>query len=78
MNKTTLYVTIIAIILMFVSLVSWIVNQMTFAILSANLGVLLKFATSITITWDPIDNVGGYEVYRATSENGPLDRKSTV
>ncbi|MBR2295719.1 MAG: fibronectin type III domain-containing protein [Clostridiales bacterium] len=28
--------------------------------------------TSITITWDPIDNVGGYEVYRATSENGPF------
>ncbi|WP_294977027.1 hypothetical protein [uncultured Leuconostoc sp.] len=46
MNKTTLYATIIAIILMFVSLVSWIVDQMTFAILSANLGaVILAVAT---------------------------------
>ncbi|MBZ6002508.1 hypothetical protein KII95_00410 [Leuconostoc gelidum subsp. aenigmaticum] len=49
MNKTTLYVTIIAIILMFVSLVSWIVNQMTFAILSANLGVLIL---AVATLWD--------------------------
>ncbi|CAM3185197.1 hypothetical protein [Leuconostoc rapi] len=49
MNKITLYATLIAIILMFVSLVSWIVEQLTFAILSANLGLLILAVTTLWV-----------------------------
>lgn len=41
MKKSDLYMVIIAIILMFISLTSWVLNQSNLAILSANFGVVL-------------------------------------
>ncbi|WP_302045887.1 hypothetical protein [Leuconostoc lactis] len=41
MKKSILYTTIFAIILMFVSLVSWILKEDTLAILTANFGLVL-------------------------------------
>lgn len=41
MKKSDLYMVIIAIILMFISLTSWLLNQSNLAILSANFGVVL-------------------------------------
>ena len=41
MKKSILYATIFAIILMFVSLVSWILKEDTLAILTANFGLVI-------------------------------------
>ena len=41
MKKSDLYMVIIAIILMFISLSSWVLSQSNLAILSANFGVVL-------------------------------------
>ena len=41
MKKSDLYMVIIAIILMFISLTSWVLNQSNLAILSANFGIVL-------------------------------------
>lgn len=41
MKKSDLYMVIIAIILMFISLTSWVLNQSNLAILSAKFGVVL-------------------------------------
>lgn len=57
MNKITLYATLIAIILMFVSLVSWIVEQLTFAILSANLGLLILAVTTLWVNRNHLDTL---------------------
>ncbi|AFT82189.1 MULTISPECIES: hypothetical protein [Leuconostoc] len=49
MKKSSVYVVILALILMFVSLVSWIMNESTFAILASNLGLLIL---AISYIWD--------------------------
>lgn len=36
------------------------------------------YSTSIKLTWLPVEDVDGYEVYRATSKNGTYTLKRTV
>jgi|GEM_PF-750676 len=41
MKKITVYILMLSLILMFASLVAWILNYPTFAIMSSNLGLLI-------------------------------------
>ncbi|WP_187387511.1 hypothetical protein [Weissella muntiaci] len=47
--KNSIIITVItALILMFVSLISWIINQQTFAIIASNLGLLIL---AVVVLW---------------------------
>lgn len=54
MKKSTVYVVILALVLMFVSLISWIMKQSTFAILTSNLGLLIL---AISYIWENRNNM---------------------
>lgn len=53
MKKINVLIVIAALILMFVSLISWILNQQTFAIISSNLGIVIL---AIMYLWDNRNN----------------------
>ncbi|MFT9388181.1 MULTISPECIES: hypothetical protein [Leuconostoc] len=54
MKKSTLYATIFAVILMFVSLVSWVLKQDTLAILAANFGLMVL---AVVTLWENRQNL---------------------
>ncbi|WP_349534001.1 hypothetical protein [Leuconostoc citreum] len=54
MKKITVYILMLSMILMFVSLVAWILNHSTFAIMSSNLGLLILV---ISYLWENRKNL---------------------
>ncbi|GDZ85338.1 hypothetical protein [Leuconostoc citreum] len=54
MKKITVYILMLSLILMFVSLGSWILNYPTFAIMASNLGLLILV---ISYIWENRKNL---------------------
>lgn len=53
MKKASVFVLLISLILMFASLISWIMSQPTFAIIASNLGLLIL---AISYLWENRNN----------------------
>ncbi|WP_349550381.1 hypothetical protein [Leuconostoc pseudomesenteroides] len=54
MKRITVYILMVSLILMFASLVAWILKYPTFAIMSSNLGLLIL---AITYIWENRKNL---------------------